>query len=143
MHAILIGLMVFLTLFLQGSVATFPLILVVLLLLYIYYRSMWIFFLAFIAGIFLDIFSVRPIGSTSIFLLTFLLSVFLYQRKFEIGSYYFIFFTLFLGGLIYSWTHGLPEGFFTALLLALFGISCFWCVEKTGRKKPILTAKHF
>lgn len=125
-----IGLFFLLLLFLQGSIMTVPLVLVMLVLLYIFYRQDWVFFLAFLSGIFLDIFSVRPIGSTSIFLLFFLLFIFLYQRKFEIGSYYFIFFSLFIGAAWYAFFFGSYHGVFMAVIVSFLGVGSFWILQK-------------
>jgi cell shape-determining protein MreD len=126
MQYVLIGLIIFLALFLQASITTVPLLLVIIVLLYIFYRTTWIFFLAFFAGILFDTVSVRPIGLTSIFLLVFLLCVFLYQKKFEIGSYYFIGFMLFVAGIVYAWMYMLSFGFFIGCSCALLGILCFY-----------------
>ena len=96
-----VGMGFILCLFLQSSVTTLPLFLLFFLLLYIYYRQEWVFFAACLAGILLDIFSVRIVGVSSIFFLCFLFCVFLYQRKFEIGSSFFVFLALFFGSVLY------------------------------------------
>jgi hypothetical protein len=125
-----IGIVFLLCLFLQGTLTNLPLLLVFLLLIYIYYRQDWVFLLAFFAGIALDIVTVRVVGGSSIFFLLFLVSVFLYQRKFEIGSPLFVFLALFLGTLIYAGIFGYPDSFLMALLLGVVGIGCFGLLRK-------------
>jgi cell shape-determining protein MreD len=75
---------------LEGSLTTLPLALVTLLCLTIVKPDNYVFGAAFLAGIFLDIFALRQIGGTSIFLLTFVFLILLYQRKYEIYSYPFV-----------------------------------------------------
>src|SRR5262245_36757173 len=85
--------------FLQGSVTTIPLLLGLLLVWYCLTQEKWIFIVAFFSGIFLDVFLVRQIGVSSLFFLVVLYLLFLYQRKFEISSYYFILFADFIATL--------------------------------------------
>lgn len=135
MQYLLIGFIIFIALFLQGSVTTAPLVLLILLLLYIYMRQEWVFFVAFLSGILLDILSVGTIGMSSLYFLFFLFAVFLYQRKFEIGSYYFIFFSLWIGTVFYTLLFGIANGIMMAFILGFLGVGGFWIVRKTGAKK--------
>jgi len=128
-----IGLSFLLALFLQATLTTLPVVLIILLLCYIYCREEWVFFLSFTAGIFLDLMQVRVVGLESIFFLFFLFFVFLYQRKFEIGSYYFIFLILFLGSFLYGVTFAFSHAFFMAIVTAVGGIFSFWVVQKIQR----------
>jgi hypothetical protein len=74
--------------------------------------------------------TVNTIGGSSMFLITFLASVFIYQRKFEIGSQLFVFLSLFFGTLLYTWVFGYPNGFFMALVLGFVGVGCFGLLQK-------------
>lgn len=125
MNYIFIGIVFILFLFLQGSVLSMPLLLLFFLFMYVHYRQDWVFLFAFLAGICLDSISVREIGWSSTFFLVFLFCVFLYQRRFEIGSSAFIFLSLFFSSLLYAWIFGYMYGVFTALLLGLLGVVCF------------------
>ncbi len=84
-----------------------------------------VFVIAFIAGIFLDIFTLRQLGGTSIFLLTFVLLILLYQRKYEIYSYYFVTVASFIGALLFSAIFGYTELFIQAVLSAFIAVALF------------------
>ncbi len=90
-----------LSVFLESSVTTIPLVFLVLLAFFVLERKEWIFALAFLAGIFLDILSFRIVGSTSIFFLILLFLVFLYERKFETATNYFIFAASLAGSILF------------------------------------------
>ena len=89
------------SIFLEGTLTTLPLVFVCFILLTILLRSPIMFLLAFLAGILLDTFALRALGGTSIFLLTAVLLIMLYQRKYEINSYPFVLISSFLGSLLY------------------------------------------
>lgn len=112
---------VLLTLFFQASVTIVPIMLVLLLLLYIEYRSEEVFFIAFFLGLLLDMLVVRTIGVSSLFFLTFLFVVFLYQRKFEIGSPLFVFLALFLGSVMYCFIFGIKQAVLIGICLGILG----------------------
>ena len=86
---------------LESSVTTIPLVFLVLLSFFVLQRKEWVFALAFLAGIFLDVLSFRIVGTTSIFFLVFLFLVFLYERKFETATSYFIFATSLAGSILF------------------------------------------
>lgn len=81
---------------LEGSVTTIPLTINSIIILYVITRSNFLFGLASILGIFLDLMSVRTVGISSLlfFLLFFLIII--YERKFEIQTTPFIFFSSFI-----------------------------------------------
>ncbi|HSX40098.1 MAG TPA: hypothetical protein VLF68_00645 [Candidatus Saccharimonadales bacterium] len=76
---------------LESTVTTLPLILIILILATVTAKSQSVFALAFVFGLLLDLFAMRTIGVSSIFLLVCIWLIFLYQRKFEIRTYYFVF----------------------------------------------------
>lgn len=96
-------------LLLQASITTLPLILCLLLVWYILKKDPLVFFLAFVFGILVDLMLVGSIGFSSIFFMVFLFVVFLYERKFEVETPLFVFFSSFLGSSAYLWLvgHGL------------------------------------
>lgn len=112
-------------LILEGSISALPLVLIALLNMIIVKRDSAVFVSAFIVGILLDIFALRSIGETSIFFLAFVLLILLYQRKYEINSYPFIFFAAFFGSLIYLLIFGGSTIILLALCNALIAVLLF------------------
>lgn len=88
--------------FVQGNISTIPVVISVLLLMYILYKSAWIFFAAFISGIIIDSATLSQMGVTSMYLVLFVFSIYLYERKFEIQTRQFTILSSFVGGSIYS-----------------------------------------
>lgn len=87
--------------FLEGTVITLPLTLVCLLCLTIYKRGVVVFPIAFFAGLLLDLLRAHAVGYSSLFFVTFVFLILLYQRKYEINSYPFVAAASFFGGLGY------------------------------------------
>jgi len=90
-----------LLLFLEGTVLSLPLVLVLLLCITIVYKKVFVFPLAFFFGLLLDVLLVRPLGETSLFFCVFLLLILLYKRKYEIDSLLFVLFSSFVGSFVY------------------------------------------
>jgi len=82
---------------LQSFFTTMPFVLTACLIIYVLERKVWILPVAFSMGLFLDIATMRPIGSTSLFFIVFLFVISLYQKKFEIFTFHFIFLASFFG----------------------------------------------
>jgi cell shape-determining protein MreD len=95
-------LLLVLALFLQTTVFAGPLMVIVFLLFYVKKRSVMVFLFACIFGLLLDSMSVRAIGLSSIFFLTFLFVIMLYEKKFEIDTYPFVLFASSLGSMVYT-----------------------------------------
>ncbi|MDP2649478.1 MAG: hypothetical protein Q8P10_01400 [bacterium] len=132
---LLVFLLLFFLVFLEGSITTIPLVLDVLLVLYVLLRSPWIFLAAFLGGLFLDISLVNHPGNTSIFFLVFLLIVNLYERKFEISNVYFILIYSFLGSLIFLKISGYDNIFVQSLLSSIFSVLLFIIMKRFYREK--------
>ncbi|MGI8420149.1 MAG: hypothetical protein ACR2LN_05920 [Candidatus Levyibacteriota bacterium] len=113
----------------EGTVTSLPLVLVSLLCLTILTRDSIVFFAAFVAGILLDVFALRPLGETSIFLLTFVLLILLYQGKYEIYSYQFVIFAAFIGGLFFLGIFGSTQVLLNAIVGAIVA-ACFFALIK-------------
>lgn len=105
--------------FLEGTVTTLPLVFICLLCLTILIRSSLIFFVAFFAGILLDAFALRSIGATSIFLLLAVFLILLYQRKYEINTFPFVLMASFLGSLLFLILFGYAHVFWLAIVSAI------------------------
>lgn len=112
-------LILLLLLFLQTSFFSIPFVLGGILFFCVLYREYWIFPVAFLMGIFLDVLTFHTVGSTSMFFTIILGGVFLYERKFEIQSIPFItafsFITTILYGIIFQTT----SIFWQAVIVAL------------------------
>lgn len=93
--------LLFISLILESSITTIPLIFISLLCLTVVYKDNFPFFLAFVFGVFFDILSFKTLGASSLFFVAFLFLVLIYQRKFEIRTYPFILISSFLGSLFY------------------------------------------
>jgi cell shape-determining protein MreD len=87
--------------FIENTVTTLPIVFVLLLFFSLMKKRQLVFALAFITGIILDIFALRPIGVTSIYLLIFLFLAVQYERKFHITSISFIVAASFVGSFLY------------------------------------------
>lgn len=122
---ILFFLILIFAILLEGIITSIPLVLDVLLVAYILKRKSSLFILALILGIVLDVFSVRTLGSSSIYFVSFLFIVFLYERKFEITTYPFILFSSFLGALFYLWIFGYDYVLLQSLASSLISVLLF------------------
>lgn len=80
----------FVALFLEASLFSLPFLLLCLIFFGVFYKESWIFPVAFLFGIVLDMLLFRTVGVTSLFFLCVLGVVFLYQRKFETQSIPFL-----------------------------------------------------
>lgn len=116
-----------LALLLESMFTTLPIFLDALLLFYVIRRESWLAIAAFIGGIMLDVLFLRTIGLSSMFFLFFLFLSKLYERKFEINTYQFIFLFSFTGSFFYLVFFGssfiLEQAFLSCFLtLLLFAI---------------------
>src|SRR6185437_10641020 len=84
------------SLFFEGVLSALPLVLICLICLTISIRNSFMLFIAFITGFILDAFALRPLGGTSIFFLSVIFLILLYQRKYELNSYPFILISAFV-----------------------------------------------
>jgi len=91
----------FIAILLQSSITTLPLVLLIILFLAVINRTNDVFAVAFFAGLLLDIITMGRIGFSSLFFVIFVFLIFLYQRKFEIETLYFIIIFSFAGSFIY------------------------------------------
>lgn len=123
----------FIAVLLEGSVTTLPLVLIVLLCLTIVRRDAIVFSLAFIAGIFLDIVTVQTIGRSSLFFTVMVFLILLYQRKYEINSYPFVFFACLVGSFVFLFMMGIGNIIGQAIVSGALAVILFGIVK--GRSK--------
>lgn len=120
--------------FIEGTLTTMPLTLICLLCLMIVRRDAMIFPLAFLAGLLVDAMTLRPLGGTSLFLLTFVFLILLYQRKYEIYSYQFVMVASFVGSIVFMTLFGYENVVLQSLLSALFGGVIFGFIKLTSKQ---------
>src|ERR1700722_19662289 len=120
----LIFLLLFSTIF-EGTVTALPLVLICLICMTIVLRDSFIFLLAFLAGILLDAFALRTLGGTSIFLLSVVFIILLYQRKYEINTYPFVLMASFVGSLLYLMIFGYNGAMLLAFVSTIIAVLLF------------------
>lgn len=120
----------------EGTVTMLPLVLICLLCLTIVTRDTIVFVAAFVAGILLDVFALRTVGITSLFLLSFVLLILLYQRKYEIYSYQFVMVAAFMGGLAFLLLFGYPQAIINAVVGAIVA-ACFFALIRLFNRVEI------
>lgn len=125
MNNLIFFLLLILAILIEGTISSIPIVLSLLLVFYIFKKKSWLFIPAFIAGIILDVFEVRTIAASSLFFIFFIFGVMLYQRKFEIVTYPFVFISSFLGSLIYLWLFGYDNIFLQSFINSLFAVLVF------------------
>ena len=118
----------FFLLIIISSLTTIPLSIAVLSVITVLFEKSWVFFAAFLLGLFLDLFGLRPLAQTSLFFVLFVFIIWLYERKFETQTLTFVFFSSFLGSIAFLWLFGYQmvflQSFTTALLSVLFFRFC-------------------
>lgn len=113
------------SIFFEGALSAVPLVLVCLICLTISMRSSLLFLLAFVAGIMLDAFALRPLGGTSIFFLIVVFLILLYQRKYELNSYPFVFIASFVSSLLFLILFGYDSIFLRSLESTVIALTLF------------------
>ena len=103
----------------ESTLFSWPLVLGVLIFLTVLYKEQWMMLVAFVSGILLDILTFHFVGSSSLFFLIVLEVVFLYQRKFEIESPFFVGISVFVFSLLYGALFSHRYAFFSAILTAV------------------------
>lgn len=106
MKYFIVSLILLFAIVLEASWVQLPLVLLSILLLGVLLKEHWIFFAAFVAGIFLDITAFRTVGISSMFFVVMLGGVFLYERKFEIQSMPFVAFATLISSSLYFFFFG-------------------------------------
>lgn len=142
MSKLFFSLLIIVAIFLEGIITSIPIVSLVLLIFYILKRTSSIFFLAFILGISLDVLSVRILGSSSAFFIAFIFIVFLYERKFEIATYPFVFFSSFLGGFLYLWIFGYNHVLEQSLASSLIAVLLFGILKNLNKMSNLKSQNH-
>jgi cell shape-determining protein MreD len=131
---LILGVLLVISVFLEGTVFMVPLVLICLLCLAILKKDSVVYLVGFFSGIFLDILTVQTVGQRSIFFIVFIFLILLYQRKYEINSYPFVAASGFFGSLIYSFIFGYSHFFWWSLISCLIASILFMVLR--GRLTP-------
>lgn len=120
-------LLFFILVAIEGAVTTLPFTLVFLLCLTVMKRQEWIFLLAFVSGMLLDVFSFRQAGLSSLFFVIYIFLILLYQRKYETATMPFVVIASFFGCLVYGMLTGqqsviLQSSISTCIAAAAFSV---------------------
>ena len=135
---ILFGILLIISLLLEGTVTTLPLVLICLICLLIIKRNEIVLLFAFFAGLFLDIFAVRAVGISSSFFLLTLFLMFLYQRKYEINSFPFLIIASYLGSMFFLLLFGYKIVFVQAGISSLIAVILFSIVRIKSTSSKLL-----
>jgi len=114
----------------EASVMAFPFTLLAVLIISVMTKKAWVFPLAFLCGIMLDLLKLTPAGKTSIFITSFLFIILLYNNKFEIRTVPFVFFASFLGSLSYFAFFGYQNIVPQAVASSIIGVISFIIAKK-------------
>lgn len=122
--------LILLSVFLQASVTTLPLVLLLFLNAAVIAKKTWVFPAAFLTGAVLDILLLNPLGKTSLFLVVFLFIVLLYDKKFDIQTFPFVFLASFIGSFVYFIAFQISNVFAQALTsTAIAALSFFLLIQ--------------
>lgn len=130
---LLIGLL--LSLLLETTIVSLPLVLLWLLIMVVMIREEWIFFIAIFAGFILDCLQLTPFGGHSLFFSLFCLLIFLYEQKFELKSISFIFAMSFFGTILYLLFFGSSRFIFQVISNSFLGVLLFLILSRMPHKK--------
>lgn len=130
--------LLFISVLLEGTFFALPLVLALLIVLQIAYRSGIVMLAAFISGLFLDTIFFRPFGQSSLFLLSFLTLLALYERRFEVQTYPFLLGSVVAGASAYLIFFGSSNFFIQLFITTVFSLMLFVVfvrrsVEREGR----------
>lgn len=110
---------------LESILPIIPSTLLVLLVLLVIKQDSSVFLLAFIAGLLLDMLSVRTVGASSLFFTAFLFLLLLYNRKYEIVSVPFIVIASAIGSLFFLLIFGYSNIVLQVILSGVFALLLF------------------
>jgi cell shape-determining protein MreD len=131
----LLSFLLFLLIIVESSVTTLPLVLLFLIIFAVFVRSESVFLLAFFAGLLLDILTLRPLGLSSAFFLSCLFLILLYERKFEIGTFYFVAFASFFSSLGYLLLFPSSHVFSQVVICVILSFAFFTLVTRVRTPK--------
>jgi len=130
----LITILLLVSIFLESTIITVPLTFLIIIFSAVTLKNNEVFILAFLSGLLLDVLTLGTIGLTSAFFVSFVMLIFLYQKKFEIESLSFVSMAALIGSIVYLFltnsNHLVPESLFATFLM----FSSFFIFKKTIKK---------
>jgi len=105
---------------LESALTTLPLVLLVLLAIMSLYKNNFVFIMAFVFGILFDLITLKTVGATSIFFVSFIFLILLYQSKFEITTNIFIIVASFLGSFCFLIINGITSNLILESITSTF-----------------------
>lgn len=121
---------------LEASVTTLPLTLLIILFLAVINKNNEVFLIAFFSGLFLDLLSLDRLGVSSLYFTVFVFIIYIYQKKFEIETLYFMIIFSFIGSLIYLLLMGTGFIFLQSTVATIISVSSFLAYKKFNKKAP-------
>ena len=131
----LIFILFFLLIIAFSGITTIPFAIALLVAAAVLFKESWVFFVAFLLGLFLDLLLLRPLAQTSLFFVFFIFIIWLYERKFETQTLTFVFAATFLGSLIYLKVFGYSNILMQSLVSALIAILFFKLLSQNSKLK--------
>lgn len=119
----------------EVTIINTPLVLIFLLCLLVIRKDRLPFIIGFVLALFLDVLLVRQIGTTGLFFITVLFLLMLYQRKFEIATYYFVTIAAFIVTLFYALLFQIGNPLFHATVSAILAILFFAILKRVFANK--------
>lgn len=132
----LVALSIFISIMLQSTVTTLPLVLLIILFLSVVNRSNDVFLIAFLSGLFLDLLTLGRFGVSSLFFITFVFIIYSYQRRFEIETLHFVIIFSLVGSLIYLMLTGSDHAVSQTILATIISSLSFMVFKKFNKKTP-------
>ena len=121
---------------LESSLTTLPLTLIIILFSAVVIRKNEIFLLAFLAGLFLDFLTLETLGLSSLYFVSMVYVVFLYQKKFEIETLYFVTTFSFLGVFGYLFIERASYVLLQSLAVTVLVFFSYISFKKFNKKIP-------
>jgi cell shape-determining protein MreD len=124
------------TILIESTFTTVPITLILLINYLVLEKKSWVFAAAFFAGLALDILSLRFLGSTSLFFVSLLFIINLYERKFETFNVFFILFSSFVASFLYLNIFAIRLVMSQAILSALISCLAFYLLVFSEKESP-------
>lgn len=122
----------FLFTILISTLTTIPISIAILVVYAVMFKKPWVFFAAFIFGLFLDLSLLAPLGQTGLVLTIFVFLIRLYERKFETQTLTFVFFATFLGCFVYLKIFDYQQILLQSLISSLLAILLFNLIQRSN-----------
>ncbi len=132
---IYISLLLIITILLESSITSLPLVLLVILIGAVTLKKNEIFLLAFLSGMFLDMLTLKTIGVSSLFFVLYVFLIYLYRKKFEIENLGFVIVFSFFGSFLYLIITGSGFALIESIVATFISATSFYIFQITNKKK--------